>query len=100
MPSSCRRLTAVFGTILLALTACAASYTAPAVPPLVAERVPAPPPAPVPLIWQPGHYIWDGAQYRWSPGRWVDRAGHGTLWQDGYWQRHGRRYEWVPGHWM
>ena len=84
----------------LALGGCAATYYAPAVPPPLEERVPAPPAAKVPLIWEPGHYTWDGARYHWSPGRWVERAGHGTLWQDGYWRRQGRGYVWVPGHWM
>jgi len=96
MPSCCRRLPVVFGIMLVALTACAASYTAPALPPLVAERAPAPTPAMLPLIWQPGHYTWDGA-IRLIAGT-VD--GNGTLWQDCYWQPRGTRYEWVPGPWM
>jgi WXXGXW repeat (2 copies) len=87
------------GTLLLG--ACTATSTAyPAVPAPRAELVPVPPRSSVPLIWQPGHYDWDGARFLWVPGRWVDRAGHGTLWQDGYWRREGSGYVWVPAHWM
>ena len=77
-----------------------ASRSYPPVPAPPAEMVPAPPRSSVPLIWQPGHYDWDGARYIWVPGHWVDRAGHGTLWQDGYWQRAGAGFTWVPPHWM
>ena len=85
---------------LLALSACVAYQTYPPVPPPQAELVPEPPRSRVALIWEPGHYDWDGARFRWAPGRWVDRAGHGTLWQDGYWQLKDGAYVWVPAHWL
>ena len=85
----------------LALSGCIAMYPAyPVAPPPREELVPAPPRSSVPLIWQPGHYDWDGTRYSWVPGRWVSRAGHGTLWQDGYWRREGSAYIWVPAHWI
>ncbi len=86
----------------LALTACTtvASLPYPAVPPLLAERVPVPPRASVPLIWRPGHYDWDGARYNWVAGEWVERSRQGTLWQDGYWRREGSTYAWTAAHWM
>ena len=40
------------------------------------------------------------AAFAWTPGEWVERAGHGTLWQDGYWRKDGPSYAWVPAHWM
>ncbi len=95
-----RRLRWMVALCALTLSACAVTYSAPGVPPPLAERVPAPPAANVPLIWEPGHYNWDGRRYTWSAGRWINRAGHGTLWQDGYWRREGRRYVWIPGHWL
>ena len=72
----------------------------PPVPPVLAEDVPAPPEPRVALIWQPGHYDWTGSDYQWVPGKWVERAGHGTLWQDGYWQRNGGTEVWLPAHWI
>ena len=54
----------------IVLTACTATTPVPypPVPPLLAERVPAPPRASVPLIWQPGHHEWDGKRYNWVAG--------------------------------
>jgi WXXGXW repeat (2 copies) len=72
----------------------------PVAPPPRTEMVPTPPKSSVPLIWQPGHYDWDGAGYVWAPGQWIERSGHGTLWQDGYWRREDGTYVWVPPHWM
>jgi hypothetical protein len=86
---------------LLLLEGCTAVYFPhPPVPQTPAEQVPAPPPSPVVLIWQPGHFDWNGVGYVWIPGQWVDRAGHGTLWQDGYWRRSGETSVWVPAHWI
>lgn len=88
--------------ITLPLAACVAApiESAPAIPPVPPERIPSPPEANVTLIWQPGHWDWDGQQYRWSEGRWVPRSGHGPLWQDGFWRREGRTFVWVPAHWL
>ncbi len=72
----------------------------PPVPPIPPEQVLAPPPSRTPLIWQPGHYDWTGVAYIWTPGAWVERAGHGTLWQDGFWQPGPSESTWIPGHWM
>ncbi len=86
---------------LLLLEACAAAYPLhPPVPQIPAEQVSAPPPSSAVLIWQPGHFDWNGIDYAWIPGKWVDRAGHGTLWQDGYWQQSGQTSVWIPAHWI
>ena len=96
-----RRSAVLAPFLALAASACTTVYQAyPSVPPPQAELVPTPPPSSVPLIWQPGHYDWSSAGFSWVPGRWVVRAGHGTLWQDGYWRRQGGSYIWVPAHWM
>ena len=86
--------------VLLAACAATSPLPYPTVPPLLAERVPAPPRASVPLIWQPGHYDWDGARYTWVAGEWIERSRQGTLWQDGYWRRDGAAYAWIPAHWI
>ena len=87
----------------LVLAGCAADITKPPyppVPPLIAEQQPLPPVSPDPVVWQPGHWDWNGATYAWVPGMWVPRAGHGTLWQPGYWSQVNGTYVWVPGHWV
>lgn len=91
----------IVGFFLVFLQGCDAIYSPhPPVPPVRAERVPSPPKSSVVMIWQPGHYDWDGAGYVWIAGEWVDRAGHGTLWQDGYWQQTNQTSMWVPAHWI
>lgn len=91
----------ILGLCLLLLGGCGTLYADHLpVPPIRAERVPAPPRSAVVLIWQPGHYNWNGSDYVWTAGQWVERAGHGTLWQDGYWQRTSQTSVWVPAHWI
>ena len=96
-----KRCAVILGLCLFFLGGCSAVYPAhPPVPPIRTERVPAPPPSSVVLIWQPGHYDWNGTSYVWLPGEWVARDGHGTLWQDGYWQQNNQTSVWVPAHWI
>jgi hypothetical protein len=91
--------------ILAALVAsCAqpAGYSAPPyppVPPPQQEAIPNPPVTATPLIWQPGHYDWNGSAYVWIPGSYVPRDGH-SLWQPGYWAQTAGGWTWQPGHWM
>ncbi len=99
---NCMRGIIVFAMLCLQfLEGCVAAYpTHPPVPPIRAEQVPAPPRTSVVMIWQPGHYDWNGRSYVWIPGQWVDRAGHGTLWQDGFWEQIAQTSRWVPPHWL
>lgn len=86
---------------LVFVAGCSVAYaTHPPVPATPAEQVPAPPKSAVTLIWQPGHFDWNGAAYSWVRGQWVPRAGHGTLWQDGYWTVTGGQSVWVAAHWI
>ncbi len=95
-----RRL-AVVPVLGLLLAACTpANVGHPPVPAVRTEQIPTPPNASVVVIWQPGHYDWNGVDYVWIPGEWVDRAGHGTAWQDGYWEGAVPTSVWVPAHWI
>lgn len=76
-----------------------ASLPFPPVPPPREEAIPKPPVSEEPLVWQPGHWDWNGKDYVWISGKWVPRDGHGTMWMDGYWKRSGSDWIWVPGHW-
>jgi hypothetical protein len=87
-----------------ALAACtvtmAASNPYPPIPPLRVETIPRPPVSGEPLLWQPGHYEWNGAGYVWYPGQYVPAAGHGNLWQPGFWQQTPNGWVWQPGRWV
>ena len=91
---------------LLALAGCTVTPAGvvynpyPQPPPVRIETIPPPPVSAVSLIWQPGHWDWNGQGYLWQSGRWVERAGHGTTWQDGYWSNASGVWTWVPAHWV
>jgi hypothetical protein len=94
---------AILAAVGLALSACAVqapvAYPAPPPPPL-AETVPLPPVSAEPLVWQPGHYDWNGSSYVWVAGTYVPRDGHGTLYQPGYWAPSPNGFVWVAAHWV
>jgi hypothetical protein len=99
---------AVFLLVLGSAAACtqgaqtpvASANPNPPPPPVRTEVIPKPPVSEEPLIWQPGHWDWEGTGYAWHEGEWVKRAGHGTEWQDGYWANQNGAWSWVPAHWM
>lgn len=66
------------------------------VPPPRYEAVP-PPPGPR-VVWEPGHWHWDGVRYVWIGGHYVQRHRHPMRWVEGRWVWHGR-WVWVPAHW-
>ncbi len=94
------------GVALSALCAVALSGclgTGPTHPPVPAtpdEQVPVPPPSTTTLIWQPGHYDWDGAHYLWVRGEWTASTGETRLWRDGFWDTVNKQPVWVPGRWL
>ena len=89
-----------FAVLFLLLDACAPVVGHPPLPPMQAEEIPLPPTSRVEVIWRPGYYDWNGTEYVWVPGEWVERAGHGTTWQDGYWNGAPPNSVWVPAHWL
>ena len=67
-------------------------------PPPRVEVVPAPPRDAV--EWEPGHWHWDGREYRWMPGCYVDRPGRAAVYVPGHWdERPNGRWVWVEVHW-
>jgi hypothetical protein len=88
---------------LSVLAGCAQTQTAftpPPVPPVQVEVIPKPPVTATPLIWQPGHWNWNGTGYVWEPGQYVPRDGHGDMYMPGYWAQTQAGWAWQPPHWM
>ncbi len=88
------------GLLLIGLGSAAAQPPPPGyapIPPPRVEVVPAPPrPA---VIWEPGHWQWDGYRYIWIGGRYVERRPQYGRYVPGGWvMRHGQ-WIWVPAHW-
>jgi hypothetical protein len=72
----------------------------PPVPASVTEVMPKPPVTAEALMWQPGHWDWNGSGYVWGQGQYVPAAGHGNLWMPGWWSRTPAGWTWIPPHWM
>jgi hypothetical protein len=71
----------------------------PPVPAPVAEIIPKPPVTAEALMWQPGHWDWNGSGYVWAGGQYVPARGHGNLWVPGWWSRSDAGWVWQPAHW-
>ena len=71
----------------------------PPVPALIHETVPKPPVTSEALMWQPGHWDWNGNGYVWAKGQYVPAAGHGNLWMPGWWAKTPSGWAWQPPHW-
>jgi hypothetical protein len=92
---------ALFGAAALAGCAPEAPKAPPPVPPPQAEVIPKPPVTATPLVWQPGHWNWNGSGYVWEPGQYVPRDGHSDMYMPGYWAESPQGgWHWVPAHWM
>lgn len=62
-----------------------------------AETVP--PPRRMGQVWVPGFYQWSGAQYTWTPGRWVRPPNAQSTWNPPQVTRAGRQWSYRPGFW-
>jgi hypothetical protein len=107
--------TALSALLLLGGAAGALAQNAPPVyvqaPPPGVIYVPAPPPAEIVEVqppppdrrpiwhWQRGHWRWDGRQYAWHPGHWVERPPRMVEWVAPHWEHHPNGWFLVEGHW-
>jgi len=72
--------------------------TVPTPPPAPQPEFPPPPPSPT-YVWQPGHWSWNGAQYFWEPGKYVERPTTSASYVPGHWEQHPTGWIWVEGRW-
>ena len=88
------------------MTQIAQVQTPPFPPPIT---VPTPPPAPQPefpppapsptYVWQAGHWSWNGVQYYWEPGKYVERPTASASYVPGHWEQRPSGWVWVEGRW-
>ena len=50
-------------------------------------------------FWHPGHWRWNGHEYVWIAGRYVDRPRTGAVWVPGRWERRPGGWLYIEGHW-
>ncbi len=84
----------------------AAVLVAPAAPPLPQSETipPLPATATVTTYWQPGHWNWNGSNWVWVDGSYIQRMQQPTaiaVWVPGQWVMQSTGgYVWVAGHWQ
>ena len=79
-------------------SALVAAQPYPGIPALREERIPPPPPG-ARMVWEPGHWQWDGRAYAWVGGHYVRPGRAHAQWVHGHWANQGGRWVWVGGHW-
>jgi hypothetical protein len=50
-------------------------------------------------IWTPGYWAWDGNNYYWVDGTWIESPEVGFLWTPGYWGWGGNAFLFHEGYW-
>jgi len=49
--------------------------------------------------WVPGDYYWDGNDWQWAGGYWLDNPWSEAMWIPGHWSDRFWGWTWVPGYW-
>jgi hypothetical protein len=49
--------------------------------------------------WVPGDYYWDGDDWQWAGGYWLDQPWSEAIWIPGHWSDRWWGWTWVPGYW-
>ena len=62
-------------------------------PPTRVEVVPPPPSERV--VWVPGHWAWDGSDYAWEPGHYVERPSARAEFEPGHWVQTANGWTWL-----
>ncbi len=71
---------------------------APTAPPAPQAETPPPPPAPS-YAWEPGRWYWDGTQFVWEAGKYVEKPTMAAAYVPGHWQQNPDGWVWVDGQW-
>ena len=50
-------------------------------------------------VWHPGYWHWNGRDFVWIAGRYVERPHRRAQWVAEHWEPRGGRWVLVPGHW-
>lgn len=88
-----------FGAALLAGCTVEQAYPPP-IPATTVEVIPKPPVSGTQLIWQPGHWDWNGTNYVWTPGVYVPRTTQSNEFMPGWWKLTPSGWQWQPAHWL
>jgi WXXGXW repeat (2 copies) len=90
----------MLSSIAFVINSGAREFTEPYPPPPPPAQMEEPPMAPAPVdVWIPGHWQWNGHDYVWARGQWLEPPNASAVWVPSHWEWNG--YEWIsiPGHW-
>ena len=79
-------------------TGAVTAHTTKAKPAPKAEKVPKPTTAST--SWIPGDYYFDGGDWLWDDGYFVDQPFTDALWVQGHWSDRTWGWTWIPGYWL
>jgi len=51
------------------------------------------------VVWVPGYWAWNGADFTWTPGMWRAPEPGFRTWVPGHWRHDRRGWFWMEGHW-
>lgn len=68
-------------------------------PPMYESIPPIPPGRGDMLTWMPGYWRWDGSNYIWIPGAYIDRPRREAYWVPARWEQRGTSWVYIEGHW-
>ena len=71
---------------------------APSTAPVEEDYGPPPVAPPEREYWVRGHYEWNGVQYVWVGGHYIERQA-GLYWEPGRWVPRDGQWVWIGGHW-
>lgn len=74
------------------------AVVAPKAPPPTRAEIPPPAPSPQ-ALWRFGHWSWDGQQFVWNRGQYVERPWPSASWIPGYWEQRPEGWIRVDGQW-
>jgi len=50
-------------------------------------------------VWVPGDYFWDGQDWIWADGYWLDQPWDDAVWVPGHWVERPWGWLWIDGYW-
>ena len=51
------------------------------------------------VIWRPGYWRWNGVNYEWARGYYMQKPNFSAAWMNDRWEGHNYGWVFVPGYW-
>jgi len=84
---------------LVQLAQATVQVIAPTAPPPPRVEVIPPPPSPTTTVWEAGYWSWNGSDWTWVTGHYVERPSPQAVWEPGHWMKQANGWRWIDGRW-